>query len=63
MLFLIVGAWHFWLYIHKAQGLDYKYNGRWLASRNSTFLFGNRCSTTSSGMSRAPGRSGPPMKC
>jgi sterol desaturase/sphingolipid hydroxylase (fatty acid hydroxylase superfamily) len=42
MLFLIVGAWHFWLYIHKAQGLDYKYNGRWLAARNSTFLFGNQ---------------------
>jgi hypothetical protein len=42
MLFLIVGTWHFWLYIHKAQGLDYKYNGRWLAARNSTFLFGNQ---------------------
>jgi sterol desaturase/sphingolipid hydroxylase (fatty acid hydroxylase superfamily) len=42
LLFLTVGTWHFWLYIHRAQGLDYKYNGRWLDAKNPTFLFGNQ---------------------
>lgn len=39
LLTLVVGAWHMRLYGRKAQGTDYKYNGRWLATNNDAFLF------------------------
>lgn len=39
LLCLIVGAWHFRLYIQRAQDSRFKYNPRWLATDNSTFLF------------------------
>jgi hypothetical protein len=35
----VVGAWHLRLYVQRAQGTDYKYNGRWLAQDNDNFLF------------------------
>jgi len=42
LLLLIAGAWHTRLYMQKAQGEEYKYTNRWLATKNSTFLFGNQ---------------------
>jgi sterol desaturase/sphingolipid hydroxylase (fatty acid hydroxylase superfamily) len=36
---LVVGAWHLRLYAQKAQGTEYKYSGRWLATDNDAFLF------------------------
>lgn len=42
ILVAIISAWHLRLYVQKAQDLDYKYSGRWLAKGNSAFLFGNQ---------------------
>ena len=39
---LIVGGWHLYFYIFKAQGTDYKYADRPLARGNKAFLFGNQ---------------------
>jgi sterol desaturase/sphingolipid hydroxylase (fatty acid hydroxylase superfamily) len=39
---LYVSAWHLHLYVRRAQGTDYKYNGRWLATNNPNFLFRNQ---------------------
>ena len=36
------GAWHLRLYVKRAQGTHYKYNERWLSTRNRRFLFGNQ---------------------
>jgi sterol desaturase/sphingolipid hydroxylase (fatty acid hydroxylase superfamily) len=36
---LVVGTWHWRLYMRKAQGLAFKYSGRWLAGSSSKFLF------------------------
>jgi sterol desaturase/sphingolipid hydroxylase (fatty acid hydroxylase superfamily) len=33
------GAWHFRLYVQRAQGIDFKYNGRWLTEDSDFFLF------------------------
>jgi sterol desaturase/sphingolipid hydroxylase (fatty acid hydroxylase superfamily) len=38
----VVGAWHLRLYVQRAQGTEYKYNGRWLAKDNDNFLFRNQ---------------------
>jgi sterol desaturase/sphingolipid hydroxylase (fatty acid hydroxylase superfamily) len=42
LLIVFVGAWHVFLYVHKTQGTQYKYNSRWLAVGNPTFLFDNQ---------------------
>jgi sterol desaturase/sphingolipid hydroxylase (fatty acid hydroxylase superfamily) len=42
LIVLLAGAWHLRLYVQRAQGTDYKYNGRWLASRHPNFLFHNQ---------------------
>ena len=42
IVLLWFGAWHLRLYIKRAQGTHYKYNGRWLSTRNRRFLFGNQ---------------------
>lgn len=39
LIFIVAGAWHLRLYVQKAQGTDYKYNGRWLSRDNPIFLF------------------------
>jgi sterol desaturase/sphingolipid hydroxylase (fatty acid hydroxylase superfamily) len=36
---VVVGAWHLRLYVQRAQGTEYKYNGRWLATDSNAFLF------------------------
>ena len=42
LIFLVCGAWHMRLYVQRAQGTDYKYNGKWLARDNPIFLFRNQ---------------------
>jgi sterol desaturase/sphingolipid hydroxylase (fatty acid hydroxylase superfamily) len=42
LIFLVAGGWHLRLYMQKAQGTDYKYTDRWLATDNSVFLFRNQ---------------------
>ena len=39
---LVYGAWHFRLYVQRAQGVEFKYNGRWLAENSDFFLFRNQ---------------------
>jgi sterol desaturase/sphingolipid hydroxylase (fatty acid hydroxylase superfamily) len=38
----IVGAWHVWLHVIRAQGTDFKYTSKWLARDNPVFLFRNQ---------------------
>lgn len=35
----VVGLWHFWLYMKRAQGIEFKYNPRWPAKDSKVFLF------------------------
>jgi sterol desaturase/sphingolipid hydroxylase (fatty acid hydroxylase superfamily) len=42
LIVLITSAWHLRLYVQKAQGTEFKYNGRWLATDNPNFLFRNQ---------------------
>ena len=42
LLVIIAGAWHLRLYWKRAQGVRFKYNSRWLSTRNKAFLFGNQ---------------------
>jgi len=42
LIVLTVGAWHYRLYVRRAQGTDYKYSAQWLATNNSNFLFQNQ---------------------
>src|SRR5689334_8332718 len=37
LLVLFVGSLHLRLYVHRAQGTDYKYNSNWLSKNNRTF--------------------------
>jgi len=39
---LVAGGLHLRLYVQRAQGVEYKYNIRWPARDNPTFLFGNQ---------------------
>jgi sterol desaturase/sphingolipid hydroxylase (fatty acid hydroxylase superfamily) len=39
LLFVVVGLWHLRLYMQKAQGTEYKYSNRWLATDNPYFMF------------------------
>lgn len=39
---LFFGGFHLLLYVRKAQGTAFKYNGRWPATDSSAFLFGNQ---------------------
>jgi sterol desaturase/sphingolipid hydroxylase (fatty acid hydroxylase superfamily) len=42
ILIVFTGLWHLRLYVQKAQGVDYKYNSRWLSADDPTFLFRNQ---------------------
>ena len=42
LMMVLVGAQHIWLYTRKAQGTEYKYNSKWLAVDDRTFLFRNQ---------------------
>jgi sterol desaturase/sphingolipid hydroxylase (fatty acid hydroxylase superfamily) len=39
LIVIVAGAWHLRLYVQQAQGTKFKYNSRWLATNNPTFLF------------------------
>src|SRR5271166_3105449 len=39
LIVLFVSPWHLWLYARRAQGTDFKYRGRWLATDNPSYLF------------------------
>jgi hypothetical protein len=39
---LVAGGFHYWHYVRRGQGTDYKYNGRWLAEDTPRFLFRNQ---------------------
>ena len=34
------GAWHYWLYVRRAQGVQFKYNPNWPKESGDKFLFG-----------------------
>ncbi|MGH7122099.1 MAG: hypothetical protein ACREFP_24410 [Acetobacteraceae bacterium] len=42
LIILVVGAWQLRLYVQRAQGTEYKYNGHWPAQDNNNFLFHNQ---------------------
>lgn len=42
LILLWTGAWHFWFYVRKAQGTDWKHTTKWLARDNRLFLFRNQ---------------------
>jgi sterol desaturase/sphingolipid hydroxylase (fatty acid hydroxylase superfamily) len=42
LMILLFGAFHYWLYIRRAQGTKYKYSDKWLAVGDKRFLFGNQ---------------------
>jgi len=39
---LVISAWHVRLYVRRAQGTDFKYNGRWPVKGKRDFLFQNQ---------------------
>ena len=42
LIVLFVSPWHLRLYVRRAQGLNFKYRGRWLTTDNPSFLFRNQ---------------------
>ena len=42
LLTLVAGGLHWWLYIRRSQGQEYKYNTRWQATNSRKFLWGNQ---------------------
>jgi sterol desaturase/sphingolipid hydroxylase (fatty acid hydroxylase superfamily) len=38
----VYGVWHLRLYVQRAQGAEFKYNGRWLVEDSDFFLFRNQ---------------------
>jgi sterol desaturase/sphingolipid hydroxylase (fatty acid hydroxylase superfamily) len=39
LIVVVVGLWHFRLYVQRGQGLQYKYSARWPAKEAANFLF------------------------
>ena len=42
MMFVLIGGLHWWLHIRRAQGTDFKYEERWLATKRKSFTFNNQ---------------------
>ena len=42
VLTLVAGGLHWWLYMRKRQGQDYKFHRRWMATDNDKFLWGDQ---------------------
>jgi sterol desaturase/sphingolipid hydroxylase (fatty acid hydroxylase superfamily) len=42
LLTLVVGGLHWWLYVHRGQGREYKFDDKWPATGNSKFLWGHQ---------------------
>ena len=36
----VYGAWHYWLYVRRPQGIQFKYNSSWPKENSDKFLFG-----------------------
>lgn len=39
VMVIVIGGQHWWLHIRRAQGMDFKYEGRWLAKNRTSFTF------------------------
>lgn len=39
LIIMVAGAWHLRLYMQRAQGTEFKYNGSWLSQNSDNFLF------------------------
>ena len=46
MVFLFFGALHLRLYVRRRQGVDYKYNPKWIDGRQPGFLFNSQMAET-----------------
>ena len=42
LMLLVIGGQHWWLHIRRAQGTEFKYDLRWLASHRKSFTFNNQ---------------------
>jgi sterol desaturase/sphingolipid hydroxylase (fatty acid hydroxylase superfamily) len=42
MVFVFFGAFHLRLYVRRRQGIDYKYNPRWIDGKQPGFMFGSQ---------------------
>jgi sterol desaturase/sphingolipid hydroxylase (fatty acid hydroxylase superfamily) len=42
LMLLVIGGQHWWLHIHRAQGTEFKYEQRWLATNRASFTFHNQ---------------------
>ena len=42
LMLIVIGGQHWWLHIRRAQGIEFKYEGRWLATNRPTFTFDNQ---------------------
>ncbi len=42
LMLVVIGGQHWWLHIRRAQGTEYKYETRWLATDRKSFLFNNQ---------------------
>jgi len=42
LMLVAIGGQHWWLHIRKAQGTEYKYETRWLATNRKSFTFNNQ---------------------
>jgi len=41
-LTLVAGGLHWWFYIRRSQGTEFKFDDRWLATDNKAFLWGDQ---------------------
>ena len=39
LMLVVIGGQHYWLHIRRAQGMEFKYEGRWLATNRKSFTF------------------------
>lgn len=42
LMLVVIGGQHWWLHIRRAQGIEFKYESRWLAKNRKSFTFNNQ---------------------
>jgi len=42
LMLVVIGGQHWWLHIRRSQGIEFKYESRWLATDRKSFLFNNQ---------------------
>ncbi len=42
VMLIVIGGQHYWLHIRRAQGMEFKYEGRWLAQNRKSFTFNDQ---------------------